>query len=116
MEQAKEMCIRDRDCTEDITGTLRAQEHGHQPLVFDAHGQDARYRGPVDRSATLSASFLNQPLVVSPVDTPALYENHGIDARYTGPHSIAPTLDVYKRQGLYHRRPGRSGLWQTHFR
>lgn len=93
------LCLNDQggsvmDCTEDITGTLRAQEHGHQPLVFDAHGQDARYRGPVDRSATLSASFLNQPLVVSPVDTPALYENHGIDARYTGPHSIAPTLSA----------------------
>ena len=25
----------------ECAGTLRAQEHGHQPLVFENHGQDA---------------------------------------------------------------------------
>ena len=62
-------CLNDQggsvmDVTEEKTGTLRAQIHGHAPLVFDAHGQDTRYRGPVDRSPTLSASLLNHPLVV----------------------------------------------------
>ena len=47
------LCLNDQggsvmDCSEDVTGTLRAQEHGHQPLVFDNHGQDTRFCGPVD--------------------------------------------------------------------
>ena len=88
------LCLNDQggsvmDCSEDVTGTLRAQEHGHQPLVFDNHGQDTRFCGPVDCAQTISASFgeggNNQPLV---------YENHGIDARYTGPHPVVPTLSA----------------------
>ena len=43
------------ECSEDVTGTLRAQEHGHQPLVFENHGVDARYRGPLPIAPTLSA-------------------------------------------------------------
>ena len=44
------LCLNDQGgsqmhLTEDRTGTLRAQEHGHQPLVFDNHGQDSRFRG-----------------------------------------------------------------------
>lgn len=26
------------DITYDVTGTLRAQDHGHPPLIFDARG------------------------------------------------------------------------------
>lgn len=89
------------ECSEDVTGALRAQEHGHQPLIFDKHGQDTRFRGPVQSAQTVSASFgmggNNQPLVVGQPETPeptALYENHGIDARYTGPHKVAPTMSA----------------------
>lgn len=54
------LCLNDQggsvmDCTEDITGTLRAQEHGHQPLVYENHGIDARYTGPHSIAPTLSA-------------------------------------------------------------
>lgn len=54
------LCLNDQgggviDCTEDITGALRAQEHGHQPLVFENHGVDARYTGPHPVSPTQSA-------------------------------------------------------------
>lgn len=40
------LCLNDQGgsqmhCTEDMTGTLRAQEHGHQPLIFDNHAQDS---------------------------------------------------------------------------
>lgn len=45
------------ECSLDITGTLRAQEHGHQPLVFDNHGQDTRFCGPVKSAQTVSATF-----------------------------------------------------------
>lgn len=120
------LCLNDQGgsqmhCTEDITGTLRAQEHGHQPLVFDNHAQDSRFTGPVAVSQTVSAGFgqgrNNQPLVMAtqhggaeigegicPTITasagmsgnnqPVLFENHGIDSRYTGPHAVSPTMSA----------------------
>jgi DNA (cytosine-5)-methyltransferase 1 len=53
------LCLNDQGgsamhCTENVSGTLRAQEHGHQPLVFENHGVDARYTGPHRVSPTLS--------------------------------------------------------------
>ncbi len=64
------LCLNDQggsvmECSENVTGTLRAQEHGHQPLVVKTQ------RGKVKA---------------------AIFENHGIDARYTGPHPVSPTL------------------------
>ena len=37
------LCLNDQggsimECSQDVTGTLRAQEHGHQPLVYENHG------------------------------------------------------------------------------
>ena len=54
------LCLNDQggnvmDCSEDVSGTLRAQEHGHQPLVYENHGIAARYRGPLPVVPTLSA-------------------------------------------------------------
>ena len=54
------LCLNDQggsvmDCSENISGTLRAQEHGHQPLVFENHGVDSRYTGPHPVCPTLSA-------------------------------------------------------------
>lgn len=54
------LCLNDQGgkvmgCSEDVTGTLRAQEHGHQPLVYENHGIDARYTGPHPIAPTLSA-------------------------------------------------------------
>ena len=66
------LCLNDQggsimDCTEDVTGTLRAQEHGHQPLVFENHGIDARYTGLHKVAPTMSARYgtggNNVPLV-----------------------------------------------------
>lgn len=56
------LCLNDQggsvmNCSENISGTLRAQEHGHQPLVFDNHGQDNRFRGPVQTAQTVSSFF-----------------------------------------------------------
>ena len=66
------LCLNDQGgsvmaCSEDVAGTLRAQEHGHQPLIVDKRSDEMM---------------------------PALYENHGIDARYTGPHTVAPTMSA----------------------
>ena len=54
------LCLNDQggrvmECSEDISGTLRAQEHGHQPLIFENHGIDARYTGPHKVAPSLSA-------------------------------------------------------------
>lgn len=67
-------CLNDQggermDVTAEFTSTLRAKG-GHPPYVFENHGQDTRYKGPVDTSPTIGASLgtggNNQPLVVSP--------------------------------------------------
>ena len=66
------LCLNDQgggamDCSLDVTGTLRAQEHGHQPLVYENHGIDARYTGPHKVAPTMSARYgtggNNVPLV-----------------------------------------------------
>lgn len=53
------LCLNDQggqimELSEDVSGTLRVQEHGHQPLVFENHGIDARYTGPHEVAPTLS--------------------------------------------------------------
>ena len=57
------LCLNDQggsvmNCSENISGTLRAQEHGHQPLVFDNHGQDSRFRDPLQTAQTVSSVFV----------------------------------------------------------
>ena len=56
------LCLTDQggtflSCQEEKTGTLRAQEHGHQPLVFENHGIDGRYAGPLPSAPTISALY-----------------------------------------------------------
>lgn len=66
------LCLNDQggarmDCGEEQSGTLRAQTHGYEPLVFENHGIDARYTGPHEVSPTMSARYgtggNNVPLV-----------------------------------------------------
>ncbi len=45
------LCLNDQggqimECSADISGTLRAQEHGHQPLVFENHGLSDESHNP----------------------------------------------------------------------
>ena len=69
------LCLNDQggqfmSCSENISGTLRAQMHCHQPLVLST-----------DRRAE------KEPV-------PRVYENHGIDSRYTGPYEVSPTISA----------------------
>ena len=66
------LCINDQggqvmEISEGMTGTLRAQEHGHQPLVYENHGIDSRYRQMEEVAPTMSARYgtggNNVPLV-----------------------------------------------------
>ena len=56
------ICLNDQggsvmECSENVSGTLRAQEHGHQPLVYENHGIDSRYTGPHEVAPTISAAY-----------------------------------------------------------
>lgn len=66
------LCINDQggermDVTVDKTATLRAQMGNHQPLIFENHGIDARYRQMGNVAPTMSARYgtggNNVPLV-----------------------------------------------------
>lgn len=82
------LCLNDQGgkmmgCTEDISGTLRAEEHGHQPVVLSMRQSKAE---------TDECPDVTEMTRVCSGKQPALFENHGIDARYRGPFFVAPTL------------------------
>ncbi|RFZ80159.1 DNA cytosine methyltransferase [Lacrimispora amygdalina] len=86
------LCLNDQGgsqmhSTEDITGTLRAQEHGHQPLVMATQQGGAEIGEGICPTITASAGMSGN-------NQPVLFENHGIDSRYTGPHAVAPTMSA----------------------
>ena len=65
------ICLNDQggermDITEDFTATLRANS-SNPPLVFQNHGQDSRFKGPISVADTISSTYgtggNNQPLV-----------------------------------------------------
>jgi len=76
------------DISQEVTATLRAQEHGHPPCVLAAgfcteHSAHSRSIGyEEERSPTLRAGVVPA----------AVYENHSQDTRYTGPLDTAPTV------------------------
>ena len=86
------LCLNDQggsvmDCSEGVAGTLRAQEHSHQPLVLATQQSGAEIGVGVCPTITAAAGMSGN-------NQPVLFENHGIDARYTGPHSVSPTLSA----------------------
>ena len=94
------LCLNDQGgnqmhTTEDVSGTLRAQEHGHQPLIMATQQGGAEIGEGICPTITGAAgsSGNNQPV---------LFENHGIDARYTGPHEVAPTMSARYGTGGNH--------------
>lgn len=67
------LCLNDQggqrmDVNENKSGTITASVGNHPPLVFENHGQDSRFKGPIDISNTIGASLgtggNNQPFVV----------------------------------------------------
>jgi len=87
------LCLNDQggqfmSSSENITGTLRAQMHSHQPLVLESNQKHAVVRED-GKSPTLPAS-----MGMGGGYVPMVYENHGIDSRYTGPHPVSPTISA----------------------
>jgi DNA (cytosine-5)-methyltransferase 1 len=86
------LCLNDQggkrmDLSHDISGTLRADEKGHQPLVMATQQGGAEIGEGVCPTITAAAG-------ASGNNQPVLFENHGIDSRYTGPHEVAPTMSA----------------------
>ena len=86
------LCLTDQggkrmEVHEEVAGTLRSQEHGHQPLVLASQQGGAEIGVGLCPTITSAAG-------TSGNNQPVLFENHGIDSRYTGPHPIAPTMSA----------------------
>ena len=86
------LCLNDQggkrmDLSEGVSGSLRSQEKGHQPLVMATQQGGAEIGVGLCPTITSAAG-------TSGNNQPVLYENHGIDSRYTGPHPVAPTMSA----------------------
>ena len=102
------LCLNDQggsvmDCSKDVAGTLRAQQHGHQPLVFENHGVDSRYTGPHPVCPTLSARAgtggNNLPLALQPEPVICICGNAiGIQ------NDVAYTLTSADRHAIFRRQ------------
>ena len=110
------MCLHDQggqrmDVSENMTGTLRANEKGHQPLVYENHGIDARVRESGEISPTVTARYGtgggNTPLVQEDVDVYCIVgnvidrqpENGGNGAGYQ--KDLSYTLTSMDRHAVY---------------
>lgn len=111
------LCINDQggermDVTVDKTATLRAQMGNHQPLIFESHGMDARYRqmGSVApaMSARCGTGGNNVPLVGEQVYCLAGNtidrepENGGNGMGYQ--ENVAYTLTGFDRHAVFRRQ------------
>lgn len=99
------LCLNDQggqcmNVSSDVTGTLRAQIHSHQPLVLDStpelfenHGIDSRYTGPHPVAPTMSARYgtggNNVPLISQPA---FLSEDFGEASAYDPTYCIAGNI------------------------
>ena len=113
------MCLHDqggqrKDVCENMTGTLRASEKGHQPLVYENHGVDARIRESSEISPTVTAHFGtgggNTPLVQEPNEVYCIVgniidrqpENGGNGCGYQ--ENLAYTITTCDRHAVYARQ------------
>ena len=113
------MCLHDQggqrmDVCENMTGTLRASEKGHQPLVYENHGVDARIRESSEISPTVTARFGtgggNTPLVQEPNEVYCIVgniidrqpENGGNGCGYQ--ENLAYTITTCDRHAVFARQ------------
>ena len=102
------------DVCENMTGTLRASEKGHQPLVYENHGIEARVRESGEISPTVTARYGtgggNTPLVQEDSDVYCIVgniidrqpENGGNGCGYQ--QDLAYTLTALDRHAVYARQ------------
>ena len=102
------------DVCENTTGTLRASEKGHQPLVYENHGIEARVRESGEISPTVTARYGtgggNTPLVQEDSDVYCIVgniidrqpENGGNGCGYQ--ENLAYTITTVDRHAVYARQ------------
>ena len=114
------MCLNDQggqrmDVCDDMTGTLRASEKGHQPLVYENHGIEARIREANGIGPTLTARFGtgggNTPLVQEDEDVVYCIAGNSIDRQPQNggnglgcQENIVSTLTTADRHAVYARQ------------
>ena len=113
------MCLHDQggqrmDTCENMTGTLRASEKEHQPLVYENHGVDARIRESGEVSPTVTARYGtgggNTPLVQEPNEVYCIVgniidrqpENGGNGCGYQ--ENLAYTITTCDRHAVFARQ------------
>ena len=113
------MCLHEQggqrmDVCENMTDTLRASEKGHQPLVYENHGVDARIRESSEISPTVTARFGtgggNTPLVQEPNEVYCIVgniidrqpENGGNGCGYQ--ENLAYTITTCDRHAVFARQ------------
>ena len=113
------MCLHEQggqrmDVCENMTGTLRAREKGHQPLVYENHGVDARIRESGEVSPTVTARYGTgggtTPLVQEPNEVYCIVgniidrqpENGGNGCGYQ--ENLAYTITTVDRHAVYARQ------------
>ena len=113
------MCLHDQggqrmDVCENMTDTLRANEKGHQPWVYENHGVDARIRESGEVSPTVTARYGtgggNTPLVQEPNEVYCIVgnvidrqpENGGNGCGYQ--ENLAYTITTCDRHAVYARQ------------
>ena len=113
------MCLHDQggqrmDVCENMTDTLRANEKGHQPLVYENHGIDARIRESGEISPTVTARYGtgggNTPLVQESNEVYCIVgniidrqpENGGNGCGYQ--ENLAYTITTCDRHAVYARQ------------
>ena len=87
------ICLNDQgggrmNISQEVTATLRAQEHGHPPCVLAV----GFCKEPSAQSRSIGYEEERAPTLRAGAIPAAVYENHSQDTRYTGPLDTAPTV------------------------
>ena len=83
------------DVSYDVTGTLRAEIHGHSPCVMESAAGTSCAGFCTEHSAKAHGIGYEEetaPTLRAGTVPAAVYENHSQDTRYTGPLAVAPTV------------------------
>lgn len=88
------ICLNDQggsvmETSVEVTGTLRAQEHGHQPIICAGFKHKAGAGAGSVGFEQETSPCLNAEQVGA-----VLYENHAQDSRITGPLDVAPAVNA----------------------
>lgn len=88
------LCLNDQggswmEVSKDVTGTLRAQDHGHPPVALQSAGFCTEHSA---KARSIGYEEEKSPTSRAGVVPATVYENHSQDSRYGGPLSVAPAI------------------------